>query len=480
MIANTTPAARKKERRVFYLPVFDKQEEFLRSRSIVTGFIAGRGSGKSTVGAMKIFTTARDGELWMAVSPSYPIMEDTTWPTTCKLAKELRVWVKGKKSPTPRITFRTRDGGAAEISFRSGDNPESLRGPSLAGAWLDEASLMQQAAFDCITPGLRHEGRMGALYITMTPRGRRHWTFERFYQPLAEALESEANANDLDTEDIGGRLYARRANTHLIRAHTAENPFAPPEQYEFLREQFTTAYAAQELAGEFVELAGTIFQRYWFETVDHAPRDAARVRYWDRAATLDGCESAGVRMARSPQGIFYIEDVIHGHWTAHARNEIIRQTAAADAMRFDNEVYIYAEQEGGSGGKEQSDQFIRDLAGYPVYRDIVSGKKNRVVDKLRLPGEAKVVRALPLAAQAEAGNVKIVRGVWNEYALDQLAAFPEDQFNDVVDACAGAFNKLAPYAHRDPGEVITHQPASSAENYGLRLIQSRQRRTHGE
>jgi predicted phage terminase large subunit-like protein len=54
-----------------------------------------------------------------------------------------------------------------------------------------------------------------------------------------------------------------------------------------------------------------------------------------------------------------------------------------------------------------------------------------------------VERADPLAAQWQAGNVKLVRGAWNKAYLDEMEAFPAGSHDDQVDASSGAFNKLA-------------------------------------
>jgi len=55
----------------------------------------------------------------------------------------------------------------------------------------------------------------------------------------------------------------------------------------------------------------------------------------------------------------------------------------------------------------------------------------------------KATRAKPASAQAEAGNVKLLRGDWNEAFLDEICAFPNGQFDDQVDAFADALNELA-------------------------------------
>ena len=89
---------------------------------------------------------------------------------------------------------------------------------------------------------------------------------------------------------------------------------------------------------------------------------------------------------------------------------------------------IGIEQEPGSGGKASAETSIRNLAGFSVHADRVSGDK--------------VSRAGPFAAQAEAGNVKLLRGAWNQGYLEELCAFPLAALKDQVDATSGAFNKL--------------------------------------
>ena len=71
---------------------------------------------------------------------------------------------------------------------------------------------------------------------------------------------------------------------------------------------------------------------------------------------------------------------------------------------------------------------IRRLAGHAIRADKVSGDKQ--------------TRARPLAAQAEAGFVRLVRGAWNGPFVDELCMFPNATHDDQVDAAAGAFNKV--------------------------------------
>jgi predicted phage terminase large subunit-like protein len=178
---------------------------------------------------------------------------------------------------------------------------------------------------------------------------------------------------------------------------------------------------------------GDMFKGEWFEAVGAIPAGAELARYWDKAGTEGGgCYSAGALVARH-DGIFYIVDVVRGQWSAHNREKVIKQTAERDRELYGNRVRVWVEQEPGSGGQESAENTVRNLAGFPVKADRVSGDK--------------LTRAQPFADQAEAGNVRVVRDAegrrWIAAWLAELLACPSGKFMDQVDATAGAFNKLA-------------------------------------
>lgn len=175
---------------------------------------------------------------------------------------------------------------------------------------------------------------------------------------------------------------------------------------------------------------GNFLKRSWFDIVDAAPAQAHRVRWWDFAATADGGDyTVGLLMARTYDGVYYIEDVVRGQWSSNERNRIILQTAELDRNAYGGTVQNWREQEPGSSGKDSAEDFVKLLAAYGARYETSTGNK--------------VVRADPFAAQAEAGNVRMVSGDWNKAYLDELTAFPNGKHDDQVDASSGAFNKLA-------------------------------------
>jgi predicted phage terminase large subunit-like protein len=54
-----------------------------------------------------------------------------------------------------------------------------------------------------------------------------------------------------------------------------------------------------------------------------------------------------------------------------------------------------------------------------------------------------VTRAKPSSAQAEAGNIKLIEGQWNDDFMTELENFPEGSHDDQVDAFSGALNHLS-------------------------------------
>lgn len=171
---------------------------------------------------------------------------------------------------------------------------------------------------------------------------------------------------------------------------------------------------------------GGFFEWEKLEIVDAHPRIVEWVRYWDKAGTQDGGKrTAGVKMGRGTDGLFYIVDCVTGQWNATNRETVIKQTAAMDGR----EVRVWIEQEPGSGGKESAESTITNLAGYSAYAERPTGDKE--------------LRAEPYAVQVAAGNVKILTGAWTQLFIDEHKTFPRGKFKDQIDAASGAFNKLA-------------------------------------
>lgn len=208
-----------------------KQARFRESQALYTGYVGGRGSGKSWAGAYKMCRRAKRGRTYLIASPTGVKLHDETFPTFRSIAQQLGIWnpKRVKLTPYPTVTLRT----GAEIRFRTAEDPEKLRGPNLSGGWLDEGSLMDRSAFTVVIACLREGGELGWLDVTFTPKGRRHWT----YQELATG----------------------KPNTSIVHATTWENPFIHVDFAKNLESAYTRSEADQEIRGMFLD-AGDEFQ----------------------------------------------------------------------------------------------------------------------------------------------------------------------------------------------------------------------------
>lgn len=163
--------------------------------------------------------------------------------------------------------------------------------------------------------------------------------------------------------------------------------------------------------------------------VDEAPVGTRWCRGWDKAGTPGGGDyTAGPKVGKGPDGLWYIDDVCRGQWDTATRDRHIRQRAELDGR----ECHQKGEQEPGSGGLESANNFIRLLSGFPVSVERSTANKE--------------VRADPLSSQVNAGNVRYVRDKegnrWNKAFIEELRQFPFGKHDDQVDGTSLAFNHL--------------------------------------
>ncbi|WP_374297213.1 phage terminase large subunit [Sphingomonas sp.] len=163
--------------------------------------------------------------------------------------------------------------------------------------------------------------------------------------------------------------------------------------------------------------------------LDALPDPSRLVRAWDLAATVatDGRDpdwTVGVKLGRTEAGRFVVADVVRMRGGPHD----VAETIVATAQRDGHAVQVGLPQDPGQAGKQQVAWLAGRLAGFRVAASPESG--------------AKQVRAQPLAAQIEAGNLAVLRAAWNRTLLDELAEFPLGRKDDQVDALVRAFGML--------------------------------------
>jgi predicted phage terminase large subunit-like protein len=172
--------------------------------------------------------------------------------------------------------------------------------------------------------------------------------------------------------------------------------------------------------------AGLLFNRAWCQVVDAAPAGLVVKRGWDLAATPktesnDPDWTCGVKLGRTSDGRYVVLDHRRLRGTPAAVERFLANTAAEDGP----DVEIALPQDPGQAGKSQAAALVRALEGFTVRATPESGDK--------------VTRFGPFSAQAEAGNVYVLRGAWNDAWFSSLEGFPTAAHDDDADATSRAF-----------------------------------------
>jgi predicted phage terminase large subunit-like protein len=172
-----------------------------------------------------------------------------------------------------------------------------------------------------------------------------------------------------------------------------------------------------------------LFQRGWCEVVDAVPPVKRWMRGWDLGATpkTEGNDpdwTAGTKIGELVGGGYIVAHHVRDRLSPSGVETLIKNTAAADTR----DVNISLPQDPGQAGKSQVLNLTKMLVGYSVRSSPESGDK--------------ITRFSPFSAQAEAGNVKVLRGPWNEAWFSSLEGFPDAAHDDDADSTSRAFNAL--------------------------------------
>lgn len=173
---------------------------------------------------------------------------------------------------------------------------------------------------------------------------------------------------------------------------------------------------------------GAIFKPDLIQLVKEKPKGFTWVRAWDLAATdsIDAARTAGVLMGISQdrQKVCFAH-VIKIQGSPNAVQELLLSQAKIDGRAVRGDL----PQDPGSAGKSWAMHLTATiLKGYPYQYSPESGDK--------------VTRALPLAAQMEAGNVMMIEAPWNQDFVDEIRMFPGSKFKDQVDAASRGYQNL--------------------------------------
>ena len=170
---------------------------------------------------------------------------------------------------------------------------------------------------------------------------------------------------------------------------------------------------------------GGLFQRKDFKIEDAAPTGGRWVRGWDLAASKDGngAFTACVKMG-IVSGAVWIIDVRRLRASPAGVEAMLEMCATSDGDTCEQCV----PQDPGQAGKYQKAALAKVLHGHRFHFSPESGSKED--------------RARGLAAQAEAGNLYLVRATWNDAFIAEACLFPNGEFLDQIDAASRAYGRL--------------------------------------
>lgn len=228
-----------------------------------------------------------------------------------------------------------------------------------------------------------------------------------------------ATAGDILGRPVGAPLFPERY---------------PLERLEELRSTLGTIFFEALFQQRPVDESKKITDSQWLKTIEEADipdrewEDMRWARVWDLAATEGGGDyTAGAKIGYSRKyNRTVIANIKRGQWSPQEIEKKVRDTALDDGT----EVKVYIEQEPGSSGLH-----------------LVSHYANNVLPEFFVEGvpavNQKLIRAQPLLAAAEGGNVYLLKGPWNEAFTKEFDSFPGGENDDQVDTAAAGYQKLS-------------------------------------
>lgn len=229
---------------------------------------------------------------------------------------------------------------------------------------------------------------------------------------------------------------ARQALRYNVDCRTEEGELLDPKRFPkdvldelkaALRAWGGTYAEAGQLQQRPAPRGGGLFQKKDFQYLDSMKGIKGKiVRGWDLAASTKKTSpyTVGTKMMLTTDKRIIIMDVNRFKKTPGLVEEELKSTSEADGKH----VVVDIPQDPGQAGKAQKAALAKLLHGFNVKFSPETGSKE--------------ARAIPLAAQCEAGNVYLLRGPWNDQFIAEATLFPNGAFKDQIDATSRAYAQL--------------------------------------
>lgn len=258
----------------------------------------------------------------------------------------------------------------------------------------------------------------------------------RWFVRIGDEIKWGDSAEEL-TERYGADVMAKSVT--FIPAKLSDNPTLLRSDPLYMANLMALPLVERErlLGGNWKirPSAGLYFKREWCPEIDphEIPKDVAWRRGWDLAATPktqgnDPDWTSGTRLGRDPRGRYYLAHNVRDRLSPAGVEKLLLDTAKRDGRHCE----VSVPQDPGQAGKFQVQYLTRHLDGFIIRSTPEEG------DKIKRFG--------PFSAQAQAGNVMLVRGDWNDDGgrsrdafLASLEAFPDSAHDDDTDSVSRAY-----------------------------------------
>jgi PBSX family phage terminase large subunit len=210
--------------------LYPKQYDFVQDSHANIAYIAGRGAGKTFAGIVKDFLYAMEhpGARVLVCAPSYTLLRDNARQTFLDICP--RDYIVRYSMKENSVALRN----GSIIWFRSLDQPDLLRGYTVAAVHIDEAGSVSKEASDIVRACLRQPGYPLQRWLTTTPKGK-NWIWAEFERDKDE-------------------------DHNLYRARSSDNPHLPKNFEQSMG--YTGLFYKQEILGLFESFEGLVYPTF--------------------------------------------------------------------------------------------------------------------------------------------------------------------------------------------------------------------------
>lgn len=304
------------------------------------------------------------------------------------------------------------------IYVKGADNPDSLRGIGLSFVVLDEYADMKAGVWDDIISDALSDVEGQALFIG-TPKGKNH-----FYRLFMGALTKPKNPETGAEGDWN--------DWEAFHFESMDNPYlSEKEKKRMLGGNRSQETIRQEVKASFLSGGGKVLKPDFFQVIEIVPA-------FDEGSIIVTVDLAGFKkqegnkLLRSDETViavtlvvqerWYVLDILHGHWDPR---ETALNIVTALRKYYGARLGIEAGALANAVGPYLED-YMREFHRYVTPEPLKHGNTKK---------QDRIVWALQ--GRGERGLIKLKKGDWNDYFIQQCADFPDPlAHDDAIDAVA--------------------------------------------